>query len=95
MLSLAARESESGVDDALRVLLDHDTTLDVAGVEALLGSQQTIATPTAIVVGQIDPGIYDRLLDSSDQSIARLKSQDVQLVELRIKEGGADANDRQ
>jgi hypothetical protein len=68
ILYLAARETESGVDEALKVLLEQNTALDVAAVEALLGSQQTLAKPTDIVVEPIDAGLYDTLLDSHAQS---------------------------
>ncbi len=87
ILYLAARTTESGVDDALRVLLAQDAVITVDGVEALVSSQQAIAQPTEIAVEQIDAGIYDTLLNSHVQPSEPLNSEGVERLEVNLKEG--------
>ncbi len=87
ILYLAARTTESGVDDALRVLVGQDLAISVDGVEALLSCQSPIAQPAEIAVEQIDAGIYDTLLDSHLQPSEPLNSDGVDMLTLNMKEG--------
>ena len=64
ILYLAAKESEVGVDDALRFLLATPETLSAAAVEALVRSAVAIAPPTAIEMPAVDLSVYDRLLSA-------------------------------
>jgi hypothetical protein len=66
ILHLAATETESGVDDALRVLVGRDEPLTAAAVEQLVRSGQEIAPPTEVTVAPVDLGAYDRLLASAE-----------------------------
>ena len=65
ILQLAARESEAGVDDALRHLLDHEEPITVEAVEALLGSEDKITPATSICVAPVDLAEYDALLGAN------------------------------
>jgi hypothetical protein len=67
-LYLAARETESGVDDALGWLLEQGEALSVAAVETFLAAQEPISQNTEIVIAEIDAGLYDRLLDGGQRS---------------------------
>jgi hypothetical protein len=62
ILHLAARESETGVDHALRVLIDEDKPVSAAAVKELLHSGEKLPLPTEVVVEQVDLSAYDRLL---------------------------------
>ena len=65
LLHLAAKESEQGVDDALRVLLGAGPP-SVADVTALVRSGRALPPATAITVGPIDLGHYDALLSRAE-----------------------------
>ena len=62
VLELAAKESEAGVDDALRHLLDQEEEITYEAVKALVCSAQQIAPATAICVAPVDLADYDTLL---------------------------------
>jgi hypothetical protein len=63
ILELAAKETEFGVDQALRHLLDEGQPLSVAAVEALVrNGQQVIPPATAITVAPVNLADYDTLL---------------------------------
>lgn len=68
ILYLAARETESGVDEVLSTLLQHDASITVKAVETLLVNQQAIPSPLTVVVDQLDVGVYDTLLNGDDVS---------------------------
>ncbi len=68
ILYLAARETERGVDEVLRVLLHQDAPMTAKAVETMLVDQQAIAQPVNVVVEQLDVGVYDTLLDGHDVS---------------------------
>ena len=62
VLALAARESESGVDEALRTLLNHpDETITVERVEKLLHAGETDRVRD-VEVAAVDLRLFDRLL---------------------------------
>ncbi len=63
ILNLAAKESESGVEDAIRWLLTHDHPISAAGIESILKRKQTIPPVTDVQVSGIDLSLYDNLLE--------------------------------
>jgi hypothetical protein len=66
LLHLAAKESEAGVDDALRVLLGQAAPLSAAAVEALVRSGQELPPPTEVMVEPVDLAAYDLLLATEE-----------------------------
>ena len=64
LLYLAARETEVGVDDALRVLLNQEEPIDARVVKAMVLSGQEIPAVTDIVVDAVDLSAYDQLLSN-------------------------------
>jgi hypothetical protein len=70
LLELAAKETELGVDEALRVLLAGDAPLDVAEVAALVRSGQQLPPATAVEVAPVDLQRYDLLLTAAAAPVA-------------------------
>lgn len=66
ILYLAARKTESGVDEALSRLLEQGSAISVEAVETLLVAQKPPASPPTVVVDEIDLGLYDTLLETGD-----------------------------
>ena len=66
LLYLAARETEVGVDDALRVLLNQEEPIDARVVKALVLSGQEIPPVTDILVDTVDLSTYDQLLSNQE-----------------------------
>ena len=62
ILYLAARESESAVDGALRWLMDQDQPISVDAVEAIVLTNQSIPPATDVVMEPVDLSLYDALL---------------------------------
>ena len=62
ILYLAARESETAVDDALRVLIDKNMQISDERVKALLESNQAVPPATEIHISAVDLTCYDQLL---------------------------------
>ncbi len=62
LLSLAARESEQGVDDALRALLAGEQPISIAAVKQLLATASALPPATAVHIAPVDLGRYDALL---------------------------------
>ena len=62
LLYLAARESATAVQEALRALLDGAQPLCVAAVERRVHSGQRLAPPTEVTVEPVDLTTYDALL---------------------------------
>jgi hypothetical protein len=63
ILQLAARESEQGVEDALRLLLLGDETISSGAVAALVASGARPPAVTDILVAPVSLSDYDRLLE--------------------------------
>jgi len=63
ILQLAARESEVGVDDALRHLIDRGESISVAAVVSILNSGDPPARPTAVTIADVNLTSYDALLE--------------------------------
>lgn len=62
LLLLAAKETEQGVDDALRLLLPAAAPLTVAAVTTLVRSGEVLPAPTAIQIAPVNLAAYDALL---------------------------------
>jgi hypothetical protein len=63
ILRLASQEGESGVDDALRWLLDAGQTPDGEAVMEALSQGRRPATVTEVLIVDVDLRMYDRLLE--------------------------------
>src|SRR5512135_1561176 len=66
VLHLAAREGESGVDEALRLLLDGDRTPDGASVSEVLRQGRRPPAVTDVLIVDVDLTMYDRLLEPGE-----------------------------
>ena len=64
ILHMAAIETEVGVDDALRQLIDTEETITAAAVKTLLESGQDIAPATDVKIDAVDLDDYDQLLEA-------------------------------
>jgi len=62
ILDLAAKESEAGVDDALRWLMDQDQPISFDAVEVILMTNQRIPQITDVEIDEVDLNLYDNLL---------------------------------
>ena len=62
LLQLAAHGTETGVDEALRHLIDDNETISVEAVEALLRSDASLPPATAVSIADVDLTSYDSLL---------------------------------
>lgn len=62
LLRLAARDTEQGVDNALRLLLAEDRPLNVAAVQELLQSGRELPRRTEVEIPPVDLRVYDALL---------------------------------
>lgn len=62
ILYLAAKETESGVDDALRWLIDQGQPITAETVEIIITSDKNIPQATDVMVDDIDLRLYDTLL---------------------------------
>ena len=62
ILQLAARESEVGVDDALRHLIDRGEAITVAAVAELVRSGDPLPHATAVTIAEVNLTCYDALL---------------------------------
>jgi hypothetical protein len=63
ILHLAARESESGVDEALRFLLDRDQGIDGEAVARFVREGRRLPAVTDVTIINVDLTMYDRLLE--------------------------------
>ena len=68
ILYLAARETEAGVDEALRHLLKEGRPITAQAVKALVGRHQQIPPVTEVTVEQVDLIGYDELV--TDREVA-------------------------
>lgn len=62
ILHYAASESETRVDDALRLLLDQSSAVSFDAVKALVDSSQKIPTVTEVSIDEVNLEAYDHLL---------------------------------
>lgn len=63
ILYLAARESETAVDDALRMLIDKNMDISDEQVEATVYSNHPVPTATEIKIPAVDLTCYDQLFE--------------------------------
>ena len=63
ILYLAARESETAVDDVLRMLIDKNIRICDEQVEALVHSSQPVAAVTKVRIPAVDLTCYNQLLE--------------------------------
>lgn len=63
ILHLAARESETAVDDVLRMMIDKNMSICAEQIEALVRSGQPVAVATKVRIPAVDLTCYDRLLE--------------------------------
>ena len=63
ILYLAARESETAVDDVLRMMIDKNMRICDEQVEALVQSSQPIPVATKVRIPAVDLTCYDQLLE--------------------------------
>jgi len=69
ILHLAAKESETGVDHVLRVLIDGEKPISIESVKELFHSEQKLPLPTDVVVEQVDLSAYDQLLSLQEVTL--------------------------
>ncbi len=62
ILHLAARETESGVDEALRLLFEKQESVRLEAIKKILNSNHKLAPPREVKVTEVDLGHYDQLL---------------------------------
>lgn len=62
ILQLAAQETETGVDDCLRYLINNEEFLDMDNVEKILHSEKQHEVATEVVIDQVSLNDYDQLL---------------------------------
>lgn len=69
ILELAARQSQTRVDDALRLLLERDEgeVLDSEAVAALVAESERIPAVTAVTIAPVDLASFDALLGEQEQ----------------------------
>jgi hypothetical protein len=70
ILHLAARETEAGVDDALRLLFALDDPITSSAVDEIVKSGQVVPPPTDVAVAAVNLSEYDSLLVDSVASCA-------------------------
>jgi hypothetical protein len=66
ILELAANESQTSVNEALRFLINHADAIDFDMVEQIVKSEQQPPDVTDVCVGDIDLYSYDCLLESAE-----------------------------
>ena len=70
ILHLAARESESAVDYAIRTLIENEQPITIAAVERMMGSLKQIPSPTQITISEVDLSAYDALLNIKEEVLS-------------------------
>jgi hypothetical protein len=66
ILYLAAQQSESAVDEALRVLLAEDRPMTAQSVESLVGREEEIPAVTEVTVEEFDLSHFDDLFTGKE-----------------------------
>jgi len=91
ILRLASQEGESGVDDALRLLLDAEQTPDGEIVAAALSQGRRPVAVTDVLIVDVDLRMYDRLLEPREAHECESGGHESQID--RQPEGAALADD--
>ena len=71
ILQLAARESETGVDNALRVLIDQEQPISFGAIQEMISGQDRVIPPTDITIDEVDLSSYDVLLNVEEGAYVR------------------------
>jgi len=66
ILHYAASESETRVDDALRMLFDQSSTVSFDAVKAIVDSSQKIPSVTEVSIDDVNLEVYDHLLSMKE-----------------------------
>jgi len=66
ILELAARESQTAVNESLRYLINHADGIDIETVKQMVESEQQPPAVTDVFIGSIDIDGYDCLLESAE-----------------------------
>jgi hypothetical protein len=66
ILKLAARETESGVDEALRLLLEREEPITADAVVRIVAGGEAAAPVTAVAIEAVDLSCYDTLLAEAE-----------------------------
>jgi len=66
ILELAARESQTAVNEALRYVINQADGMDVDAVKDIVACEQQPPAVTDVLIGDIDIRDYDGLLDSAE-----------------------------
>ena len=66
ILYLAAKESESGVDEVLRTLFKTEQPITLEAVIKIMESESEITPPQQVNIDDVDLGQYDQLLKNSE-----------------------------
>ncbi len=66
ILYLAAKESESGVDEVLRTLFKTEQPITLEAVKKLMEADNEITSPQQVNIDDVDLGQYDQLLKNSE-----------------------------
>lgn len=82
ILYLAARETESGVENALRTLFDQEQEIRIEAVEALIKADASVVSNQQIEVKTTDLNLYDCLLENSELDAEQISSDGFPVEEL-------------
>jgi len=63
ILHLASKETQAGVDDALRFLFDKEQDISSSLVEGMINTNQEVPSVTEVVIEKINLSAYDELLN--------------------------------
>lgn len=74
ILELAAKESESRVEDALRTILSRDSIFTLVDVEELVFADIDLETPANVTIDDVDLNTFDFLLQSFHTCMAKESS---------------------
>jgi hypothetical protein len=77
ILYLAARETESGVDDALRTLFAQEQQISIEAIKTLMTGQECIIPRQEIVVKRSDLQLYDSLLEGFESRAEQRGSEEI------------------
>lgn len=69
ILHLAARESETAVDDALRTLIEQEQPIAYQAVEAMVRSEQQLPATTQVTIPEVNLADYDALLVDGEVAV--------------------------
>jgi len=71
ILSLAAKESETGVDEALRLLFDHGKEVTEENVREMLSTSSSLNPVRELQIQPVELSLYDELLSSREMDFQK------------------------